>query len=130
MLSGLLPDWLRGALPDLGFLDAWTRPGPIADVWAATALGVMVVASVAVIRGGHWIWRVALVLAAASWPLPDHPAQGPILLDLSYQHGVHAADLLSIVAVVVAVLPWRRIRGVDRRGSGPSGQHERRPHRR
>ncbi|TKV61676.1 hypothetical protein FDO65_09025 [Nakamurella flava] len=125
-MAGLIPTWMRDLLPDLSFLDPWTRPGPVADIWAFASLTAMIVASVAVIRGGRWPWRVVLVLAAGSWPLPDHPAQGPILFDLSYQHGVHAADLLSVVAVVVAVLPWGRFRRPGRPTSGSTGQQERR----
>lgn len=126
MMTALLPSWLRDALPDLSFLDPLTRPGPVADVWAAASLIVMIGSVVMVVRGGRWPWRVVLLLAAASWPLPDHPAQGPILLDLSYQHGVHAADLLSVVAAIVAVLPWHRsARARNRRA--PAGRHGRGP---
>lgn len=129
-MAALVPAWMRDLAPDVGFLEPLTRPGPIADTWAGVALLVMIVASVAVVRGAGRPWRVALVLAAASWPLPDHPAQGPVLFDLSHQHGVHAADLLSVVAVIVAVVPWGRLRRPDRRGSGPVGPPEGRRHRR
>lgn len=127
-MAGLIPAWVKDLLPDLGFLDPWTRPGPVADVWALASVTVMIVASVAVVRGGRWPWRVALVLAAASWPLPDHPAQGPVLFDLSYQHGVHAADLLSVAAVAIAVAPWGRLRRLDRSGSDPVEPRGRRRH--
>ena len=109
-MTAHLPAWLRGLLPDMGFLEPLPRPGPLATTWAITSLLVMMIAAVAVVRGGRWPWRVLLVLGALSWPLPDHPAQGPVLLDVGYHHGVHLADLLSVVAAIVAVLPWRRTR--------------------
>lgn len=105
-----LPQWVRHLLPDLGALDPLTRRGPVADAITVATLVVMVVAAIGTIRTGRWYWRVLLVAAALVWPLPDHPWQGPILLNLSYRHGVHVTDLLSVVAAVVAVLPWQRLR--------------------
>ncbi|WP_420116496.1 hypothetical protein [Micromonospora sp.] len=108
-----LPSWFRRLMPDLGVLDPLTRRGPAADAIAVGALVVMVVAAVGTVRTGRWYWRALLLAGALVWPLPDHPFQGPILLDLSYRHGVHLADLLSVVAAVVAILPWRRLRRSD-----------------
>lgn len=82
--------------------------GPLATAAAAAVLAVMIVGAIGTIRTGRLPYRALLVLGALLWPLPDHPLQGPVVLPLSYRHGVHLADLLSIVAVVVAALPWKR----------------------
>jgi anti-sigma-K factor RskA len=62
-------------------------------------------------RGG---WRrvrqvvvvlVALAVAAA-WVFVDHPLEGPVVLSLSTDHGVHLTDVLIIVPLVWA---WREL---------------------
>jgi hypothetical protein len=95
-------------LLDLPLLNSVVNRGPKATALAALTLLSMMIATVGTIRTGHWTFRLVLLLAAAVWPLPDHPLQGPILVSLSYQHGVHLADLLSVLAVITAVLPFRR----------------------
>lgn len=77
---------------------------------AAGSLALMVFGAVGTIVTGRWYWRVILVAAALIWPLPDHPWQGPVVLRLGYSHGVHVADLLSVVALTVAAIPWSRSR--------------------
>ena len=47
----------------------------------------------------------ALVVAAA-WVLVDHPLEGPVVLTLSSDHGVHYSDALAIIPLVWA---WRRV---------------------
>ncbi len=88
---------------------------------ALASLVTMVVSATGTIRTGAWWWRVLLVVASAIWPLPDHPFQGPVVSKLSYQHGIHLADLLAIVGFVVAVLPWRRLHRSGR-GHSPKGR--------
>lgn len=61
------------------------------------------------LRTGRLVPRIVLLLGAAAWPLPDHPFQGPVVAKLSFNHGVHVVDLLSVVFAAVALLrPWRR----------------------
>lgn len=71
---------------------------------------IMILSAAGTTRDGSWWWRVVLVCASAIWPLPDHPLQGPVIIKLSYYHGVHLADLLSVAGFIVAALPWRRLR--------------------
>ncbi len=50
---------------------------------------------------------VAAVVAAA-WPVIPRDMQGPVLLELTYSHGVHTSDLLTpALLAVVAFLGWR-----------------------
>jgi len=45
--------------------------------------------------------------ARAVWPLPDHLfGRGAVVLIVVPGHGFHLADLLSGVALVIAVIPW------------------------
>lgn len=88
---------------------------PGATGLALVAIAAMLVGAIVTIRSGRWYGRVMLVVGAAAWPLPDHDWQGPILL-VRDGHGIHLLDLLSLVAVVIAVTPWRRIRTRARSG--------------
>jgi len=52
-----------------------------------------------------------LVVFAVVWVLVNAPVEGPTLLVLTRTHGITAADLLSVAAVLVAIgllLPRRR----------------------
>lgn len=91
-------------------LDAVLASGPLATSLAAGIVLAMMFGAVGAVRTGRWPFRACLVLTALLWPLPDHPFQGPVVLKISYLHGIHLADLLSIVALTVAVLPLHRMR--------------------
>lgn len=97
-------DWLFDLVP---------VHGRRATAMALAAFMTMAVSGTGTIRTGAWWWRVLLVAASVIWPLPDHPFQGPVVSKLSYQHGIHLADLLSIVGCAIAVVPWRRLRRTD-----------------
>jgi hypothetical protein len=45
--------------------------------------------------------------AAAAWVFVSHPLEGPVLLTLSRDHGVHATDVLAAIPLVWA---WRQVR--------------------
>ncbi len=47
-----------------------------------------------------------LVLAAVAWVLVNGPVEGPTLFLVTRHHGLTAADLLSVCAVVVAIWLW------------------------
>lgn len=50
---------------------------------------------------------VVLVVGAAVWLRVNKPVEGPTLLELTQNHGITAADLLSVVMVLVAlVVAW------------------------
>lgn len=69
----------------------------------------MSVGTVGTTLRGHWPSRILLIAGALVWPVPDHPLQGPVVLELSYLHGIHVADLLSLVAIALALtLPGHR----------------------
>ena len=99
----VLPD-----VPDLGRL---TAPGPVATGIATASLVGMVTGVASTLRTGGWRSRTLLVVSSLVWPFPDHPYQGPVLVTVSYLHGVHAADLLSFLGLAVAVARPRRSRG-------------------
>ena len=90
-------------------------PSPAATAMAAGSFALMVFGTVGTIVTGRWYFRALIVVGALVWPLPDHPWQGPVVLRLGYAHGVHVSDLLSVVALIVAVLPWQRSRARTRR---------------
>jgi len=104
-------------LPNLAHL---VSTGPLASTVAAASLAAMVIGAVGTIRSGRWLPRVLLMAGAMLWPLPAHVLQGPVLLRVSPLHGVHAADLLSILALGLAALR-RPVRGHRRtRSDAPS----------
>ena len=47
---------------------------------------------------------VAALAIAAAWVFVDHPLEGPVVLTLNKDHGVHVTDALVIVPLVWA---WR-----------------------
>ncbi len=57
---------------------------------------------------------VVLVVLGVTWVLVNGPEEGPILFTFAPDHGVTTADLLSLVAFVLAVLLW-----FDRTGEPP-----------
>jgi hypothetical protein len=46
------------------------------------------------------------VAAAAAWVLVDHPYEGPVIMTLTADHGVHRSDVLVVIPLVWA---WRRV---------------------
>lgn len=52
------------------------------------------------------MFSVLLVLAAIAWIPLNKAVEGPILVALSPHHGITAADLLSVAAVLVALCVW------------------------
>ncbi|GAA1428697.1 hypothetical protein GCM10009616_08950 [Microlunatus lacustris] len=53
------------------------------------------------------------LVAAVVWLPLSRAVEGPVLLSITYNHGVHAADLLSVALVFGAALCL----GVDRQRS-------------
>ena len=90
------------------WVDPLLHEEPGATCLALAAFLLMTVGAVLTIRTGRWYGRALLILGAALWPLPDQDWQGPVVLRLGGGHGVHLVDLLSLVAVGIAVYPWRR----------------------
>ena len=60
--------------------------------------------------GGPWYRQLAIVVVAlavaAAWVLVDHPLEGPVLVSLSSDHGIHLTDPLAIIPLVWA---WRTL---------------------
>ena len=92
------------------WVDPLLHEEPGATCLALLALALMVLGAFLTVRSGRWYGRAILLLGAALWPLPDQSWQGPVVVGFGNGHGVHLTDLLSVAAVVVAVLPWDRIR--------------------
>lgn len=67
-------------------------------------LGCLVVALVLAIGGSRWA-AAALVPLAGAWLMANQLVEGPTLLVLSWNHGITAADVLSMAALMVAF--WR-----------------------
>ena len=56
-------------------------------------------------RRGRQVLVILVALAvAAPWVFVDHPLEGPVVLTLSTDHGVHVTDVLVVVPFVWA---WR-----------------------
>ena len=50
---------------------------------------------------------VLLIVGAVLWLRVDEAVEGPTLIELTTNHGVHAADLLSVAMVLLAgVVAW------------------------
>jgi hypothetical protein len=45
---------------------------------------------------------IAAIAVGAAWVLIDHPLEGPVVLTLSHDHGVHLTDALALVPLVWA----------------------------
>ena len=73
---------------------------------AASLIGI-VAGITGTVRGGGWRWRTLLVVCSLTWPFPRHPFEGPVLVTLVQEHGLHAADLVSLLGLTVA-LAWPR----------------------
>jgi hypothetical protein len=69
---------------------------------------------------GSRLAALALVPLAGAWLLSNQLVEGRTLLALSYRHGVTTADLLSVVALLVAA--WRLLPPVLRFLSGSSAR--------
>jgi hypothetical protein len=116
--------------------DSWRRwwdplihEAPWANRLASAALLLMAIGAVLTIWRGRWYARLMLLLGAVIWPLPDYDVipRGEVILIVIPGHGLHSADMLSIVAVVVALIPWAgiwraigRLRRHERRAPRPS----------
>ena len=98
-------------MPDLPDISWLTTPGPVASGVAAASVLGMVAGAAGTLGSGGWRWRTLLVVSSLVWPFPDHPFQGPVLVTVSYMHGVHAADLLALLGLAIAVARPRRSRG-------------------
>jgi hypothetical protein len=61
-----------------------------------------------------------LVVAAIIWARINKPVEGDVLLELTSRHGLTTADLLSIVALAMAVVIAWPSRRPPRPGSGPA----------
>lgn len=59
-----------------------------------------------------------LLLAAVGWLFVNGPIEGPVLWEISPDHGVTVADLGSVAAVLLAALLL--LGGRRRRGAGPA----------
>jgi hypothetical protein len=63
--------------------------------------------------GSTWVRQLTVVAVAlavsAAWVLVDHPLEGPVLVNLDTNHGIHLTDPLIVIP-----LAWAR-RTVTRR---------------
>lgn len=53
---------------------------------------------------------VVLVVGAVVWLRINKPVEGPTLFELSQNHGVTAADMLSVAMVLLAAIVARPVR--------------------
>lgn len=68
-------------------------------------------------------WSILAVLAfALIWPFVNGVLEGNLLITLSSTHGITVSDLLSVLAVVIALVQAIRIRRARRRGQ-PATEH-------
>lgn len=65
-------------------------------------------------------WAAVLVFPfAVAWILFNGPLEGPVLLTLTREHGVTVSDLLSLVALGVALVALARPARPPARGGAP-----------
>ncbi len=94
---------------------------------AVFALLVLVLTAVQAVRRPGLITVACLVSAAVLWMGVNRAVEGPVLMALSPNHGLHVADLVSLlivgqVGIAVAA------RGVGRRGEPPATTPLAEPH--
>lgn len=53
---------------------------------------------------------VLLVLVAVAWVLWNEPIEGRVIYFITIQHGVTESDVLSVIAVLIAVVGVWRVR--------------------
>lgn len=93
----------------------WWDPLIHGELWANrlafVALMLMAIGAVLTIWRGRWYARLMLLLGAAVWPLPDYDLipRGEVIAIVIPGHGLHLSDLLSFVAVFIALIPWATI---------------------
>lgn len=70
-------------------------------------LGVLAAIGFAAVMtaGGSRVAAVALLGLAVLWPVVNARLEGPTLIAFSWNHGLSAADLVSVAALLVAL--WR-----------------------
>jgi hypothetical protein len=69
-------------------------------------------------------WSILAVLTfALIWPFVNGILEGNLLLKLSSIHGITVSDLLSVLAVVIALVQGIGIRRARRRGQ-PATEHD------
>lgn len=57
----------------------------------------------------HELWmHLLLVILGVAWLGVDSSFEGPVLIALTDTHGIVAADLVAVVAFLIAVLSWFR----------------------
>lgn len=65
---------------------------------------LMIVFCVLAVAGSRWA-AVLVIPVAVAWVVVNGRVEGPVLLRLNHEHGVTASDLLSLVALLLAL--WR-----------------------
>ncbi len=96
----------RGALLELMLLRDGLAASPVVVLGVLGAIGLL---SVLVLAGSRAA-AVLLVFPALVWPVVNARVEGPTLLPLTWNHGVSAADMITVVALLVAfarLLPAR-----------------------
>ncbi len=74
---------------------------------------------------GDRVGCVVLAVLGLLWLWVNKPVEGPVLWQISVNHGVTTADLLTLFVWAVALLAWRRAsrrerNAATRAGSPPS----------
>lgn len=69
-----------------------------------TVLGCLLLAGLAALAGSR-LAALALVPLSVAWVLSNQLVEGPVLVIVTWKHGITAADLLSAAALLVA--GWR-----------------------
>ena len=56
--------------------------------------------------GRNVLVGLAIVFAVA-WVTIDHPLEGPVVLLIAWNHGIHLGDPLALIPLVVLLRRWR-----------------------
>ena len=52
----------------------------------------------------------ALVISAIVWPFMNGPLEGHLLVELDSTHGITVSDILSVLAISIAIVKFKQIR--------------------
>jgi len=89
-------------------LERLVSSGVLAGPLLVFAVLALTVGTLWTVGSGRVAARLLLLAGAVTWPLPDRPYLGPVIAKVSYAHGLHLTDLVSVAAVGLVVLrPWR-----------------------
>lgn len=90
--------------------------------YSVTALSALFAALSWCLSAGTVGSVVALVVMAIVWPLANGPLEGHVLVTLNREDGVTTSDLLSVLALLVAIRQGWKLRARPPRDAAPPSE--------